>query len=123
MSAPATEHLLQAIAVASAAGSFQEVKSLFHQWSTAKASGVADGGSLLPETGFDDSPILEAALSGAAKNGHDAVVSYLLGQGVKITNPVMDGVLAGKSTGVLQALLDHGWDINSKWWLETTTLW
>jgi ankyrin repeat protein len=111
--------LLRAIEEASATGNLQEVKALFQRWSTIRATSLELGESIPPE--IDEH--LETALSEAAKNGHAAVVSYLLDQGIKITNSVMTGVKEGKSESVFQALLDHGWDINSKWWLDITTLW
>ena len=66
---------------------------------------------------------LELSLLEAARHGHSAVFSYLLDQGLTIDDDVMKSMQRGQSVEVFQALLDHGWDINSKILLGVTSLW
>lgn len=63
---------------------------------------------------------LEFSLSEAASHGHPAIFSYLLDQGLPIDEHV---IRSAKSVENFQALLEHGWDVNSKALLGTTSLW
>jgi hypothetical protein len=46
----------------------------------------------------------------AARNGNTTIFSFLLDQGVPINATIAAAALAGNSTEIFQALLDHGWD-------------
>ncbi len=63
---------------------------------------------------------LELSLLEAARHGHPAVFSYLLDQGLPIDQDV---IRSAKSVENFQALLEHGWDMNSEVLLGTTSLW
>lgn len=86
---------------------------------------------LLKEEGApaDNSQYLEVSLCEAIRHGHAAIVSHLLEKGAKIADyAVVSAVREATSTSVFQAMLDHGWDINSKWQKgeyskPTTSLW
>ncbi|EON66585.1 hypothetical protein W97_05831 [Coniosporium apollinis CBS 100218] len=107
---------------ASAEGDLQEVMALLKQWSTATAKGATDGDSSQRETDENLKNALQTPLVEAAKNGHAALVSFLLDQGAGIMDNVLSGAKESKSTSIYQALLDHGWDINAKWWMGITSL-
>ena len=66
---------------------------------------------------------LHLSLCEAARHGHRAVFSHLLDQGLSIDNDLINSLKEGQSVEVFQALLDHGWDINSKVLGGTTSLW
>ena len=98
-----TLELPDAIAAASAIGNLQKVEELFETLSTTRGMNPV----VLNE--------LEVPLYEAVIHGHAAVVSYLLDKGVNITRWILGGATEAQSTSVFQALLDHGWDINSRW--------
>lgn len=66
---------------------------------------------------------LQFSLCEAARHGHPAVFSHLLDQGLSIDNEIIRSVKEGQSVEIFQALLEHGWDINSKVLGGTTSLW
>lgn len=114
--------VLSAMESASAEGDLQEVKALLEQLSPTITNGTTNGDQPPLETDEDLKITLQAALVEAARHGHAAVGSLLLDRGAKITSSVLSGAKESKSTSVYQALLDHGWDINSKWWKGLTSL-
>lgn len=116
------DDLPSAMETASAAGDLQNVKAIVERWSTATIGSAHchDGPRL--EADEHLKAAIQAALTEAAKNGHAEIVSFLLNRGGKITDSVLRGGRDSKSTSVFQALLDHGWDINSKWWTGITSL-
>ena len=59
----------------------------------------------------------------AARHGHPAVFSHLLDQGLSIDDEVIRSAKEGQSVEIFQALLEHGWNINSKVIGGTTSLW
>ncbi len=59
----------------------------------------------------------------AARHGHPAVFSHLLDQGLIIDDEVIKSAKEGQSVEIFQALLEHGWDINSRILSGTTSLW
>ena len=60
---------------------------------------------------------LQPALTDAASANQVGIVSYLLDQGLFCDLAVVKAAIAAGSTDVLQALLDHGWDINQNFGL------
>lgn len=100
-------------------GDLAGVRALWEKWTGANAESALVEESLPPNA----KQYLEEASRLAAKNGHAEVIAYPLNQGMKITDALMSGACESKSTGVFQALLEHRWDINSKWWLGLPSLW
>ena len=63
--------------------------------------------------------MLTYPLSIAARKGDETMARFLLDHGAKIAPYTQVGA---RSTAVLQALLDHGWDINSEYADKKTPL-
>ncbi|KAJ9386285.1 hypothetical protein DTO063F5_3799 [Paecilomyces variotii] len=84
---------------ASKAGSLDVVKDLVRQWQ-AKSPG-------------DPVQMLITALSAAVVNNRPPVVRYLLGQGVPVNEHLFRYATESKFYDILQAFLDHGWNINT----------
>lgn len=55
----------------------------------------------------------QTALYWAVACGHDDVVTFLLEHGAEVDHDTTLGAVSKKSTTLLQALLDHDWNINS----------
>jgi len=55
----------------------------------------------------------QTALYWAVASGHDGIVTFLLEHGAKVDHSTTLAAINKKSTTLLQALLDHGWNINS----------
>lgn len=55
---------------------------------------------------------LQTALEAAAKHNQVSIVAYLVKQGLSCDRSTVKAALEGGATDVLQAFLDHGWDIN-----------
>ncbi len=116
------DDLPSAMERASAAGDLQSMKAIVEHWSTATTRSAHHHNEPRPDADEHLQAALQAALTEAAKNGHAEIVSFLLDRGANITDSVLRGGRDSKSTSVFQALLDHGWDINSKWWTGITSL-
>lgn len=103
----------ESIEQASAVGNLALVQDWTQKMSTYR--GTALEGSMLQR--------LQFSLCEAARHGHPFLFSYLLEQGLSIDNEVIRSTKEGQSVQIFQALLDHGWDINSKVLGGTTSLW
>ena len=66
---------------------------------------------------------LEFSLLEAPRHAHPAVFSHLLNQDLPSDDDLVKSMQHGQCVEVFQALLDHGWDINSKPSLGVTSLW
>lgn len=77
-------------------------------------------GTALEESMFQR---LQFSSSEAARHGHAAVFSHLLDQGLSIYNEIIRSMKEGQSVEIFQALLEHGWDINSEVLGGTSSLW
>ena len=95
-----SQKLFWSITEASREGDLERVKLPVDQWRV-------DG--LFSASAAD----LRPALTGAVKESHSMIVSYLLDTGAKIDPEVILYGTYGTSVAVWPAFLDHGWDINS----------
>lgn len=89
--------LVEQLSEASGRGDLERAKAVLEQW---KARGH---GSLRD---------LQPALYSAASNKQALTVSYLLEQGLYVNMEALSNAVRSKATDVLQAYLDHGWEIN-----------
>lgn len=94
------DQLLQQLSEASSAGDLEQAKVILQQWKGLNHSSPRPLESLQP------------ALHIAASNNQASIVSYFLDQGLYVDKVAVNAALSAKATGVLQAYLDHGWDIN-----------
>ena len=98
--------LVDQLATASGDGNLQEVQKLLHAWQ------LADQPEPPPGPPGDEKGPFWHALVFAIKHGHLHVAKYLLDQGFQCSWSGIDAAIETGSTEMLQAFLDHGWDIN-----------
>lgn len=94
------DQLLQQLSEASSTGDLDRAKFVLEQW-----KGLDQGSPYPLEP-------LQPALHIAASNKQVSTVSYLLTQGLYVDKVAVNAAVSAKATDVLQAYLDHGWDIN-----------
>lgn len=95
--------LVEQLSEASVRGDLERAKAVLEQWKT------RDHDPVNPNYPVED---LQPALYIAVSNKQALVVSYLLEQGLYVDKTALRDAVRVKATDVLQAYLDHGWDIN-----------
>ncbi|KAL8919570.1 MAG: hypothetical protein Q9208_006687 [Pyrenodesmia sp. 3 TL-2023] len=99
--------ILPALTEACAQGSTTRVRACLERW-----RGMASPVPRRPPS--KPTLHLQPALLAAIQNNHPAVVSLLLDQGFIIGHEVVRAAIETRSFAILQAFLNHGWNINKQ---------